>query len=151
MSVTRDRGFWGWALLLAIGLTAPLYVYPVFAMNVLAMALFASAFNLLLGYAGLLSFGHAVYYGLGAFIAMHALRAINAGAVHFPITLMPLVGGAAGLVFGVVFGYVTTRRAVCPPRTRTPLPPRPRGCCGRRSRGGRRSSHASTSSPAERA
>jgi branched-chain amino acid transport system permease protein len=58
-----------------------------------------------LGQTGLLSFGHAVYYGLGALFAIHAL---NRG---FPTPLLPLVGAAAGLAFGLAFGYVTTRRA----------------------------------------
>jgi branched-chain amino acid transport system permease protein len=104
---------WG-ACLLLIAL-APLALHKGYWLSLLCQiginAIFALSFNMLLGQTGLLSFGHAVYYGLGAFIAMHALRAVNAGPVHFPITLMPLVGGAAGLLAGVVFGYVTTRRA----------------------------------------
>ena len=56
-----NRAQWGYAVLVVVGLAAPFYVYPVFAMNVLCLALFASAFNLLLGYSGLLSFGHAAF------------------------------------------------------------------------------------------
>jgi branched-chain amino acid transport system permease protein len=66
---------------------------------------------MLLGQTGLLSFGHAVYYGLGAMITMHALIAVNQHVVSIPVTLLPLVGGVGGLVFGVLLGYVTTRRA----------------------------------------
>src|SRR5438045_1020342 len=73
--------------------------------------IFALSFNMLLGQTGLLSFGHAVYYGLGAFTTMHLLRAIQAGSWRFPVTLLPLAGGIAGLLFGVALGYVTTRRA----------------------------------------
>jgi branched-chain amino acid transport system permease protein len=72
---------------------------------------FALSFNMLLGQTGLLSFGHAVYFGLGAFATIHLLRAINARSWGFPVTLLPLVGGLAGLLFGVALGYVTTRRA----------------------------------------
>ena len=75
------------------------------------MTVFALSFNMLLGQTGLLSFGHAVYYGLGAMITMHALIAVNHHAVHIPVTLLPLVGGLGGLFFGVLLGYVTTRRA----------------------------------------
>ena len=55
-------------LMMVAGLTAPLYAYPVFVMDLLCFALFACAFNLLLGYAGLLSFGHAAFFGGAAYI-----------------------------------------------------------------------------------
>jgi branched-chain amino acid transport system permease protein len=71
---------------------------------------FALSYNLLLGQTGLLSFGHAVYFGLGGFAAIHCMRAINAG-LPIPMPLVPLVGAAAGLAFGLLFGAVTTRRA----------------------------------------
>ncbi len=57
-----------WLLLLVLGLLLPFVVYPVLAMEMLCFALFASAFNLLLGFAGLLSFGHAAFFGLGAYL-----------------------------------------------------------------------------------
>ncbi|HBD39956.1 MAG TPA: branched-chain amino acid ABC transporter permease, partial [Cupriavidus sp.] len=57
---------------------------------------------------GMLSFGHAVYSGLGAFIAVHVLNMIGAGKVWLPVSMLPLVGGLAGAFFGVIFGYVTT-------------------------------------------
>ena len=71
---------------------------------------FALSYNLLLGQTGLLSFGHAVYFGLGGFAAIHLMRAINAG-LPVPMPLVPLVGAATGLAFGMLFGAVTTRRA----------------------------------------
>jgi branched-chain amino acid transport system permease protein len=71
---------------------------------------FALSFNLLLGQTGLLSFGHAVYFGLGGFAAIHFMRAINAG-LPVPMPLVPLVGAATGLAFGLLFGALTTRRA----------------------------------------
>jgi branched-chain amino acid transport system permease protein len=74
-------------------------------------AIFALSFNLLLGQTGLLSFGHAVYFGVGAFATMHLLRAIHSRGVRFPVTLLPLVGGLAALTFAAAAGYWMTRRA----------------------------------------
>jgi len=71
-------------------------------------AVFALSYNLLLGQAGLLSFGHAVYFGLGGYAAVHLMRAINAG-LPIPMPFVPLAGAAAGLAFGIVFGALTTR------------------------------------------
>jgi branched-chain amino acid transport system permease protein len=76
--------------------------------------IFALSYNMLLGQTGLLSFGHAVYFGLGAFFAAHAINWIDAGKIWFPITFVPLAGGLAGMVFGLIFGFVTTRRAGTP-------------------------------------
>jgi branched-chain amino acid transport system permease protein len=75
------------------------------------MIIFALSYNMLLGQTGLLSFGHAVYSGLGAYFAIHALALIGKGSLVFPVSALPLVGGAAGLLFGVVFGWLTTKRA----------------------------------------
>ena len=73
-------------------------------------AIFALSFNMLLGQTGLLSFGHAVYFGLGGYIAIHAMRLINAG-LPIPMPLVPLFGAAGGLFFGLLIGSVTTKRA----------------------------------------
>ncbi|MGZ5596059.1 MAG: branched-chain amino acid ABC transporter permease [Usitatibacter sp.] len=73
-------------------------------------AIFAISYNLLLGQTGLLSFGHAVYFGLGGYAAIHLLRAVN-GGVWLPVPLVPLAGALAGLAAGIVFGAVATRRA----------------------------------------
>jgi branched-chain amino acid transport system permease protein len=72
-------------------------------------AVFALSYNLLLGQTGLLSFGHAVYFGLGGYASVHFLRAINAG-LPVPVPFVPLAGALAGLAFGIVFGALTTRR-----------------------------------------
>ena len=72
---------------------------------------FALSFNMLLGQTGLLSFGHAVYYGLGGFIAIHAMNTIVRNKYAIPLPVVPLVGGLAGLLFGIIFGSVSTRRA----------------------------------------
>jgi branched-chain amino acid transport system permease protein len=73
-------------------------------------AIFALSFNVLLGQTGLLSFGHAVYFGLGGYAAIHFMRAINLG-LPIPVPLVPLAGAVAGLLCGALFGSVTTRRA----------------------------------------
>jgi branched-chain amino acid transport system permease protein len=73
--------------------------------------IFALAYNMLLGQGGMLSFGHAVYSGLGAFFTIHALNMVGKGGLAIPVTLLPLIGGLAGLMFGILFGYVTTRRS----------------------------------------
>jgi len=75
------------------------------------MIIFALSYNMLLGQTGLLSFGHAVYYGLAGFCAAHAMNIIAAGKLPVPLPVIPLVGAAAGLFFGVIFGAVSTRRA----------------------------------------
>lgn len=69
------------------------------------------SYNILLGQGGMLSFGHAVYVGLGAFIAIHVLNQVGDGAYFLPVSLIPLVGGLAGAFFAALLGYVTTRKA----------------------------------------
>jgi len=69
------------------------------------------AYNVLLGQGGMLSFGHAVYSGLGAFLAIHALNALAAGKIWLPVSLVPLAGGLGGLFFASLLGYVTTKKA----------------------------------------
>jgi branched-chain amino acid transport system permease protein len=73
--------------------------------------IFALSYNMLLGQSGMLSFGHAVYSGLGAYIAVHTLNLAAKGQIWMPISLLPIVGGLGGAFFGVLFGYVTTKRA----------------------------------------
>ena len=75
------------------------------------LMIFSLSYNMLLGQGGMLSFGHAVYSGLGAFFAVHAMNLAGAGALPIPVTLIPLVGGLAGIFFGVLFGYVTTKKS----------------------------------------
>jgi branched-chain amino acid transport system permease protein len=107
----RER-LWLWAAYAAVLLVAPLVFSKGFSLTLLCqmgiVVIFALSYNMLLGQTGLLSFGHAVYYGLGALITIHVL---NLGHGRMPVMLMPLVGGFAGLAFGIVLGYVTTRRA----------------------------------------
>jgi branched-chain amino acid transport system permease protein len=72
---------------------------------------FALSYNILLGQTGLLSFGHAVHYGLGAFAAVHAMNAIVSRGWPVPLPFVPLVGGIGGLAFAVAFGWLITKRA----------------------------------------
>jgi branched-chain amino acid transport system permease protein len=104
-----------WGATALVFALAPLVFTESFALTMMiqmgTMIIFALSYNMLLGQGGMLSFGHAVYSGLGAYLTVHALNLVGKGTFHIPVPLLPLVGGLSGLVFGVIFGYVTTRRA----------------------------------------
>ncbi|WP_199231337.1 branched-chain amino acid ABC transporter permease [Falsiroseomonas bella] len=110
----EETGLWGFTkpqavaflLMLAFVLVSPFFLYPVFLMKVLCFALFACAFNLLIGYVGLLSFGHAAYFGMGAYITGYAAKAWGV-----PPELAILMGGATGALLGIPFGWLAIRRA----------------------------------------
>ncbi len=94
------------AALIVVGLVAPFVAYPTFLMKVLCFALFASAFNLLLGFVGLLSFGHAAFFGFGGYLCGYLCRNLGAS---------PEIGILAGTVLagtlGTAFGLLAIRRA----------------------------------------
>jgi len=92
-------------IMLVAGLTAPLFAYPVFVMDLLCFALFACAFNLLLGYAGLLSFGHAAFFGGAAYITGYVTKEWG-----FSPLLGILAGAAFAMVLGTIFGFLAIRR-----------------------------------------
>jgi len=92
-----------WAVLIILGILAPFAVYPVFMMKLLCFALFASAFNLLLGYTGLLSFGHAAFFGGAAYITGHLVK--NVG-------LNPELGVLGGTLFAGLLGYIVGSLAI---------------------------------------
>ncbi|WP_152205648.1 branched-chain amino acid ABC transporter permease [Marinobacter changyiensis] len=92
-------------LMLIAGLTAPFYAYPVFVMDLLCFALFACAFNLLLGYVGLLSFGHAAFFGGAAYISGYAIKAWGFSPIFGILT-----GTGFTLILGFCFGYLAIRR-----------------------------------------
>lgn len=107
---------WPWVVIPLVALLFPHISPSGHGTNLLShmgvAIIFALSYNMLLGNTGLLSFGHAVYFGLGAYVAMHLLRVINdAGGEGLPIELLPLVGAAAGMGFGIVFGSFSVRRA----------------------------------------
>ena len=72
------------------------------------------SYNILLGQGGMLSFGHAVYTGLGSFIAIHAMNLAGSGQLPVPLVLVPLVGGVAGMLFAMLLGFVSTRKSGTP-------------------------------------
>jgi len=73
--------------------------------------IFSLSYNILLGQTGLLSFGHAVYYGLGGFLAIHAINIIGANKLPIPLPVVPLIGGLTGLFFAALLGWVSTKRS----------------------------------------
>jgi branched-chain amino acid transport system permease protein len=73
--------------------------------------IFSLSYNILLGQTGMLSFGHAVYYGLGGFLVIHSINIIAANKLPIPLPVIPLIGGVAGLVFAALLGWVSTRRS----------------------------------------
>lgn len=109
----EEGGFWGFskpqlgalAVLIVFLAVAPFYLYPVFLMKLLCFALFACAFNLLIGYVGLLSFGHAAYFGMGGYIAGHAAKVWG-----LTPELAVLAGAVVAGVQGWVFGWIAIRR-----------------------------------------
>lgn len=103
MAWSRDKT--GLVALLAIGLVAPLVVYPIFLMKALCFALFACALNLLLGYAGLLSFGHAAFFGGAGYVTGYVMTVL-----HWQVEAGIAAGTLFGLVLGVAFGGLAIRR-----------------------------------------
>ena len=92
-----------WIALIALGLVAPFVVYPVFMMKLLCFALFASAFNLLLGYTGLLSFGHAAFFGGASYITGYLVKTSG---------LTPELGVLGGTLFAALLGYLVGSLAI---------------------------------------
>jgi len=107
-----------WSLFAIVLIFAPLIFTSNLSGTMLAqmgIAIIAClSYNILLGQGGMLSFGHAVYTGLGSFVAIHALNSITAGTSQIPVSLLPLVGGFAGIGFAILLGYVTTKKSGTP-------------------------------------
>jgi len=93
------------AIMVVALIIAPMFFYPVFLMKALCFALFACAFNLLIGYVGLLSFGHALFFGWASYVSAHAAQVWG-----FPPELAILSGAAAGAGLGAIVGVLAIRR-----------------------------------------
>src|SRR5271167_4512640 len=106
---TRPATSWSepiaFAVMTGLFIVAPALVYPVFLMKALCFALFACAFNLLIGYVGLLSFGHAAFFGSASYITAHTVKVWG-----LPPELGILAGVAAAASLGTVFGWLAIRR-----------------------------------------
>lgn len=104
-----------WGMFAVVLIVAPLIFNSGASLSILSqigtVMIFALSYNMLLGQGGMLSFGHAVYSGLGAFFAIHAMNLASDGEIWMPVTMIPLVGGLAGMFFGFLFGYVTTKKS----------------------------------------
>ena len=107
-----------WALFALVLVASPLVFSSSLALTMLSqmgyLILICLSYNILLGQGGMLSFGHAVYTGLGGFIAIHAMNLAGQGVWRVPLVLVPLVGGAAGLLCAALLGFVSTRKAGTP-------------------------------------
>ena len=111
--MTKRYGVWVGASLLLVIL--PQLFGSGFAITMMSemciAIIFALSYNMLLGQGGMLSFGHAVFYGFGGFMAIHTVKLVNDGAFVFPLELIPLIGGIAGLVLAIPLGYISTKKA----------------------------------------
>jgi branched-chain amino acid transport system permease protein len=103
-----------WLVFTALLAAPPLLFDGGFALTLASQAgiaiILALSYNMLFGQTGLLSFGHAVYAGIGGYAAIHALRLVGAGELQFPVALLPLIGGMTGAALAVLLGYVSSRR-----------------------------------------
>lgn len=113
MAILRKFGIW-------LAFLAALFGLPQFFDSILAISIlnqmaiaivFALSYNMLLGQGGMLSFGHAVYFGLGGFLSVHALMLIEFETMVFSILWIPLIGGLFGLLAGIFIGSFSTRKA----------------------------------------
>ncbi|SEA02329.1 branched-chain amino acid ABC transporter permease [Variovorax sp. YR216] len=104
-----------WTLFAVVLIVAPMLFKSSLALTMLSqmgyLIIICLSYNILLGQGGMLSFGHAVYVGLGSFIAIHAMNLASKGGWPIPLVLIPIVGGLAGSFFAILFGYVTTKKS----------------------------------------
>src|SRR6202142_3693910 len=108
--------FYGWWIATAIVLVVLPYIFrsggALTAFSLVGISIiFSLSYNILLGQTGMLSFGHAVYYGLGGFLAIHGMNLIAGLKLPVPLPLVPLIGALAGLFFAAILGWVSTRRS----------------------------------------
>lgn len=112
------RRLWPWLLCAAVLVLAPLCVSGGFALSLLSqmgIAIIAClSYHLLWGRSGMLSFGHALYTGAGAYLAVHALKAVATQGAWLPVSLLPLVAGLGTALLAAPLGWLSTRRAGTP-------------------------------------
>src|SRR5689334_2726024 len=117
----KTRSHWLWLATVAIALALPWLFFNwstgrhsgfvlVMLSEIGLMTIFALSFNMQMGQSGLLSFGHAILFGLSAYCTAHALNSVKAGGLWVPTELVPLVGGLSGLMFGAFFGFIATKQ-----------------------------------------
>ena len=106
-----------WSLFALILLVAPLIFTSSLSQTMLSQMgiaiIVCLSYNILLGQGGMLSFGHAVYSGMGSFLAIHTLNKIS-GGWPLPVSLIPIVGGLASMAVAILLGWVTTKKAATP-------------------------------------
>ena len=112
--ILRQGGVWIVGAVVLI--TLPLIFTSGFSLTVLSqmgeLIIFALAYNMLLGQGGMLSFGHAVYFGIAGYFTIHLINGMQTDAIaYFPISLVPILSGLVGMFFGTLIGFVSTRRA----------------------------------------
>ena len=104
-----------WTLFAITLIVAPMLFRSSLALTMLSqigyLIIICLSYNILLGQGGMLSFGHAVYTGLGSFIAIHAMNMATKGSLNIPLVLIPLIGGLAGACFAILLGFVTTKKS----------------------------------------
>jgi len=118
---TRSRSHWLWLLAVAVAIALPWLFFNwstgrhsgfvlIMLSEIALMTIFALSFNMQMGQSGLLSFGHAILFGLASYCTAHALNAIKAREFWLPTELVPLIGGFGGLAFGAFFGFIATKQ-----------------------------------------
>jgi branched-chain amino acid transport system permease protein len=104
-----------WFLVAALFVVLPLAFRSGTALTMMSLIgisiVFALSYNMLLGQTGMLSFGHAVYFGFGAYFAVHAMNAAISSDLMVPLPVVPLAGGLGGLAFAIPIGWVSTKRS----------------------------------------
>ena len=110
------KSFSSWIILAAIAALLPLMFDSYFALTLLSkmgvLVMFTVAYNMLLGQGGMLSFGHAIYFGFAGYVSVHVLNGIGSEILpYFPIVLFPIIGAIVGASLGCIIGYLSTRRA----------------------------------------
>ena len=104
-----------WSLFALVLVVAPLVFTNSLSHTILSQMgiaiIVCLSYNILLGHGGMLSFGHAVYSGMGSFLAIHTLNNISNGNLPLPVSLIPIVGGIASMLVAVLLGWVTTKKS----------------------------------------